>query len=340
MKLKKILKTVLIVIIAAVVLLVVFANASFKLPVLDYYKMAKGEFKIPDINSGFIPQGLSYDKDIDAFYATGYAGEGKASPIYVIDRESGKTLNKILMANPDGSIFDGHCGGISIYHDKLYVAGGFDECLYVFDAGKVREAEYGSSVSYESVVDLKTDNDGVGIAFTAVYDDILYAGEFYREQNYPTRESHYVDCADGTNKALAIAISMDEDGKASPLFAISLPDQAQGMCITDETIYLSTSYGTKFSHILEYENKVADVINDNQNGSNISKINVLDKEVPLYILDSAVLKKDNKIAPMSEEMDIVDGKMYIMCESASNKYIFGKLLGAEKCYAIRLDEDK
>ncbi|MFR6641675.1 MAG: hypothetical protein ACLUSP_10480 [Christensenellales bacterium] len=27
---------------------------------------------------------------------------------------------------------------------------------------------------------------------------------------------------------------------------------------------------------------------------------------------------------MSEEIEIVDGQMYVMCESASDKYIFGK----------------
>ena len=55
------------------------------------------------------------------------------------------------------------------------------------------------------------------------------------------------------------------------------------------------------------------------------------------MLDSSVLKTDLKIAPMSEEIEIVDGKLYVMCESASNKYIFGKFTGGKWCYATDLD---
>ena len=36
---------------------------------------------------------------------------------------------------------------------------------------------------------------------------------------------------------------------------------------------------------------------------------------------------------MSEEIVIVDGKLYTMCESATNKYIFGKFTSAKYCYA-------
>ena len=37
---------------------------------------------------------------------------------------------------------------------------------------------------------------------------------------------------------------------------------------------------------------------------------------------------------------MVDGKLYVMCESASNKYKFGKLIGGKWCYATNLEEMK
>ena len=54
------------------------------------------------------------------------------------------------------------------------------------------------------------------------------------------------------------------------------------------------------------------------------------------VLDNASLIESIKIAPMSEEISITNGKCYIMCESASNKYKFGKLTGGKWCYSIKL----
>ena len=65
---------------------------------------------------------------------------------------------------------------------------------------------------------------------------------------------------------------------------------------------------------------------------------MLGMELPLYALDSGALLEDGVIAPMSEEIVIVDGKLYTMCESASDKYIFGKFTSAKWCYATDVEE--
>ena len=36
--------------------------------------------------------------------------------------------------------------------------------------------------------------------------------------------------------------------------------------------------------------------------------------------------------------DVNDGKLYTMCESATNKYIFGKFTSAKYCYATDLSK--
>ena len=41
---------------------------------------------------------------------------------------------------------------------------------------------------------------------------------------------------------------------------------------------------------------------------------------------------------MAEEIAAVDGKLYTMCESATNKYIFGKFTSAKYCYATDLSK--
>ena len=162
---------------------------------------------------------------------------------------------------------------------------------------------------------------------------MIYVGEFYREANYPTPDSHkYKTAAGDSNTALILAYKLDADAEfgISPQIeaAYSTTGLVQGMCFDGSGRFcLSTSYGPAFSHIYVYNNPKRE-----------GNIDVLGQNVPLYALDSSCLAHDIKIAPMSEEIVFVDGKLYTMCESASNKYIFGKFTSAKYCYATDLTE--
>jgi len=296
----------------------------FKAPVSSYYKASTKTFKIPDISKGFIPQGLSYDSASGDFYITGYNKDGSASPIYIVDKDTKKVRKTIKMATADGQEYDGHCGGLSVFNGKVYVAGSSDSCLYVYDPSTIRSTADGELLAYDYTIDLSSENDSLPVAFTAVHGGQLIAGEFYRAKSYPTSESHWIETSTGqTNRA--IAVSMIIDGTTPiPTAVYSLPNQVQGMYMDDSYIYLSTSYAVAFSHILTY-----DQAKIQQTGT----FNILGVDVPLYILDESNMVSDTKIAPMSEEIDVVDGQMYTMCESASDKYIFGKFTGAKRCYA-------
>ncbi len=91
---------------------------------------------------------------------------------------------------------------------------------------------------------------------------------------------------------------------------------------------MSSSWGTAFSHIYQYDESRL------QLQGNIA---LLGMELPLYALDSAALLADGVIAPMSEEIVVVDGRLYTMCESASDKYIFGKFTSGKWCYATDVE---
>ena len=58
----------------------------------------------------------------------------------------------------------------------------------------------------------------------------------------------------------------------------------------------------------------------------VSSIDILTGEVPLYYLDSENLTETVVMPPMSEELVYRDGRLQVMCESACNKYIYGKLI--------------
>lgn len=323
-KLLKILR-ILLIIIVILALFCIGVRIGFRTPVHSYYKNSTKAFVIPGISEGYIAQGLSYDKETDNFFLTGYMNNHSASPIYVVNKSSKKLVNSVRMSNPDGSAFTGHAGGLSVAGDKVFVAGSADECLYVFNKADILNAENKSSVKYVDIIEVKDFTDGIGVAFTTIHDNLVYAGEFYREGPYPTRESHKIPTKAGYNKALAVGFSIDGNN-ATPEVVYSIPDNIQGMCFTEEGILLSESWGLAFSYIHKYN--YADI---KQNGT----FNILGKEVPLYILEEANKTTKYKIAPMSEEIEYVDGEVYISNESASNKYIFGKFTGGKWCYASK-----
>jgi hypothetical protein len=102
-----------------------------------------------------------------------------------------------------------------------------------------------------------------------------------------------------------------------PVAAISTPEKVQGMCfISDEELVLSISWSLTDSNLLYYR----------VDTERVGSVEVLGGQVPLYYLDSENLTKTAIPPPMSEELVYQDGKVLVMCESACNKYIYGKLI--------------
>lgn len=316
------------------VILLLGVRLYFRLPVSAYYKASEKGFLIPGCSDNFVAQGIAYDKEKDRFLVDGYQKDGIASPIYIA-APGGKTPEKtVRMALPDGSAYTGHAGGIAIYGNYVYVADGERYRLLVFDYESIYNAADEESVSaIGSFSTAVSDTDYISPAFVTVDENRLIIGEFYREPEYPTPDSHKVTTLAGDyQQALGVEYQLDAQAEYGivpvPVCAYSLPDFAQGMCIDSGKAYISTSWGATFSHIYQYdENKL-------QLQGNIA---LLGMELPLYAMDSAALLCDGKLPPMSEEIVIVDGRLYTMCESASNKYLFGKLTSAKWCYATDVE---
>ena len=83
---------------------------------------------------------------------------------------------------------------------------------------------------------------------------------------------------------------------------------------------LSTSYGLKDSHYYVYNE--ADAIDSGK---------TLDG-APVYYLNGCI--RDVKGPAMAEGLDWYQGKVITLTESASNKYLFGKLFFANKIVAL------
>ncbi len=325
------------IVLASLLLILLGARLFFRLPVWGYYRASEKGFKIPGLSDGFVPQGMDYDGQ-GYFWITGYMNDGSASPVYIVEKETGELYRTLYLAYEDGSAYAGHAGGIAVNFtwEYVYVAAGEDGCVLTYSAMDLISAEEGASVKAVGRISTQaSDTDYLQPA--CVYLDMergrLYVMEFYKDPEYPTPDSHKLTTPAGDyNQAMAVAFELDEDGafgvKPAPKFALSLPDKVQGLCMEDETVFVSTSWGTSFSHVYEYSMDV----------ESTQTVTLLGTELPLYILDSSRLLNDYKLPPMSEEIVFVDGKMYTMCESASNKYVFGKLTSSQWCYKTDLEK--
>ena len=57
--------------------------------------------------------------------------------------------------------------------------------------------------------------------------------------------------------------------------------------------------------------------------------------LPVYSLGATTLVETIVAPPMSEEIVYLDGKIWIMNESASNKYVFGKFTTGNYLFSIQ-----
>lgn len=330
----RIVRWVLVIFIIVAFIVTIGARIYFRSSLGDYYSASVKSFVIPQINEGFIPQGITYDEKSGLFFIAGYSKDD-ASPIYLVD-EKGNTKGHIQLANNDGSTFDNHAGGIAINGDYVYLAGCDDCCLYVFDYDDILNASEDESIRSEGMVSFRSDDDDYLRADSVtVNSQGVYVAEFYRYDNYLTADSHIITTADGTeNKALIARFPFDDSELTTfgigsePDLAISAPDLVQGIHVDGDKIYLSESYGASKSSV--------EVFNI-EKGNLGRTIDVLGKTVKLIELDTKSRISKKALPPMSEEIVIKDGRLYTMCESASNKYIFGKLTSGEYCYATDLN---
>ena len=309
------------------ILAIIVFNIFTKAPAAKTLRHSKKAFVIPYSNKGYIAQGIAYDQESDNFYLTGYMKDGSASPILIVNKTTRKLVNAVRMTNPDGTDYCGHAGGLSVMNNKIYIAGSADSCFYVFNKNSVDKATRDSKIPYSQIVTLGngiSSDDGIKVAYSTVHNGMIYAGEFYRNPNYILSESHKVQTADGLQYALAVGFSLESDGSAKPQVAFSIPNQIQGMCFSDDAIYLTTSWALGKSKVYKYN-----FGSMTQAGTK----EVCGSSVPLYTLTLQNMSDCWILPPMAEEIEYVNGKFYVSNESASDKYVFGKYTGGQWCRA-------
>ncbi len=273
----------------------------------EYYSIKENVIKNPGLSDGFVCQGLCVtDSGKEVFFVSGYMADDSASRIYATEKND----TWYVSLHSEGKPHTGHAGGIALLGDSLYLAS--DSKVYTIPLTTILSAKSGD------VIDIGAGSP-VNSAASFIYSDgeYLYVGEF-RGGTYVI-EGHENETAEGTHYAIC---SVYEAGKFdSPVRVYSIRDKVQGICFTsDGKVVLSTSYGLAHSYYYIY-----DLASATDSGKQFDG-------APLYYLDR--LERTVKGPAMAEGLDEHNGKIITLTESASDKYIYGKLFFADKIVAL------
>lgn len=268
----------------------------------DYYNDLKIESKIPGLNDGFVPQGITVSEKNNAVLLSGYMTKGN-SRIYIVKDDKYSHFIELPL--------DGHCAGLAVSGNKLFL--GDKNNIYILNLDDVLGDR---SVSFENMIT---------ITFNASYaycdDTYLYVGEFNNDKEYVT--NHKFETDEGTYSAIIAKYDLATFETApTPIMYYSVRNLVQGAVILEDKVILSTSWGVNSSNYYIYNPS------ENTNTGTLDGIEVKFLDTPEYKISGPA---------MSEGLDYSNGYLYCVSESASSRYIFGKLFNADYIIMLKID---
>lgn len=315
-----------------------FSNSAYS----QYYSNGKPAFVTPGLNEGqnFVLQGVAYCEAQNWALLCGYINpktDKSNSVIFVIDMNkkaktesgveySGALIKEIFLQNTNGSVYDGHAGGITATAKNVWIANG--KKLHRIPMSDIVGAPESSEIKIADSIKVP-----VLSSYCNYSNGILWVGEFeYAKEKYNTDSTHH----SGVLTAWTVGYVINEDGgegydsvsgfKQSALGDVAIPDyvlwhgeKVQGMAEVGGKIVLSTSYGRKYnSNLYIYDNPVR--------GAHMKEadctVTISGVEVPCYYLS----EESEKIVapPMTEDLAVLkEGEQYkIFVASESGAYYY------------------
>ncbi|MCU6708365.1 hypothetical protein M6D81_06520 [Paenibacillus sp. J5C_2022] len=277
---------------------------------------------IPGLKQGAIPQGLAYMPENDWLLISYYREDGKPSLLAAVDKKSGEFVKAVELFEENGAPYTGHAGGVAVSRSHIWISSGGS--VYWMNSERLIEAENGGQLTFQGAV--LTDTRA---SFVSYADGILWVGEYAQGVDYPTGEHHYRLNREGQeHRAWAAGYKLDmetdhlpvREGNDSllpavPDYILSIPDRVQGVAIANGEAWLSQSYGRNNS------SELTGYSVDIQQGEPHEMASIEGKDVPLWFLDGMNQLKQHIIPPMSEGIVNVEGTLYILVESAAQKFV-------------------
>lgn len=272
----------------------------------EYYSVKADVCENPGLNDGFVCQGISYAESAEKLLVSGYMTDKSASRIYVTDTDNNSYF--VTLASGDKA-YKGHVGGIATHGDSIYLS--CSGAIHIVKLADVLSAENADAVQIQEKIPVNNN-----ASFIYASDTHLYVGEFHDGGAYVTE--HPYETSDGLYHAIISRYSFDDLTKPDRVYSIR--DKVQGVCFAEGKVVLSTSYGLTSSVYYVY------------NESDAENLGVTLDGAPVYGLVNC--RREVSGPAMAEGLDLYDGKVITLTESASNKYIFGKFFFATKIVGL------
>lgn len=329
----------------------------------EFYNNSEVVFATPGVyDSNFVPQGMTYDEKADRYFFAGYMGkpiigelgDDIAARVYVRNSDGSVTFTRLL--NADGTPYTDHTGGVEFFGDYVYVTGEDSHGLDVFSAkdiieGKSETKMLGTVKTYNSPAHTYTfDYNG---------ERYILAGSYHKDETVYLTPEHekFTTPAGDKNTSMMTVFKFDANAEfginPTPVALISAREMIQGICITpDGQMVISSSWGLATSNLFFYDlSKVQSTVLDKYEGTitygdledenaNRYEEDFSFENVPVYFVDSSCLVNTVVAPPMSEELVCKDGLIVVFCESACNKYMFGKISTGYSTYGYKYEELK
>ncbi len=311
---KIILKSLLILLVSIIslfVTIVIGLNVAKFAIYHNYYSMETSVCRNPGLNDGFVCQGITFADENNKFLVSGYMKDNSNSRIYITDEDNDSYY---VMLEKDNKPFTGHVGGIATTYEYVYLAN--DNKIYIIELEKILSASNGDTVDVGEGFEI---NNQASFVYTD--EKFLYVGEFHNGNKYVT--DHPYETKEGMHYAIVTKYNLTNLSK--PVKIYSIRDKVQGICFTpDGKVVMSTSYGITDTKYYIYNEDEATKSEHKLDGTDV------------YYLENCLYEFNGPA--MGEDLDFYRGKVITLTESASNKYIFGKLFFANKI--VSLDYNK
>ena len=273
-----------------------------------FYESGALDTPIPGLTEGFVPQGICLLPGKDWVLFAGYRTDKANSALIAVDRNTGSVVREAFLYNQDGSIYNGHAGGVCATETDIYLSN--DHKLYRIALDDFLTLPASSDCVFTEVIPVP-----VNSSYCCYSEGILWVGEFQYKGDYPTDTSHRVKTADGLQRAWTCGYVMhDSQDFSSPDYVLSMTERIQGITTAKDSIYLSQSYGRRVDSVLyRYRN----VLKSKPDAT----VKISGKDVPLWILDSSVREDALLCPPMTECLCTLGEDILVLFESAAETYM-------------------
>ncbi len=303
----------------------------------DFYENLREEEVIPSIKDGYIPQGITYDEKSDSIFMSSYRVLSQ-SRIDIIKDGKVKTVK---LNDENGMKLRVHSGGIAVGDDYVYIAGSNECCVFVFKYDDIIKCNDDGAVNACGRYLIGTETDKMRVSFLCIIDNELYCGEYSRDTTlfFASHKDHFEVTKDGKKGGTCVSIPLNKDEEFGLEKEFSrvyiIPDNVQGMCEYNGKLFLSVSNFILDSKILAYDTSLIAYDGNKK---------IYGQTCPLYLIDSSSRISETSLAPMSEQIYIKDGRMYICFESGAYPYVFlvhgtNKIISFDLSYFINNNPD-